>query len=271
MCDLPPFEKDIDLRKTGIPIREAVAKCPKLKEFTTGQNKIDLGNPAALRTYNSCLFYLLRKLKITIPEGFLIPTAGLRLAVTDIIWKKAWSLFPPTSSSPIWGVEVGIGATAINSLLLAQKGVQMIGTEIDSESIFWARKNIEQNHLQERIKIIESKGKILQGLDIPPQASFVFTFPPYYEASASHLVYKDRGFQGRYSELVAGETGLDFTFHFLSEAKKLRIPYAFVVLDSLTLAKRALLYGSELDWRTSWIRFRAGTRKRYLVYGRSVS
>ncbi len=263
MDTLPEFEEDIDLKKKGVPIRNAVAHCPELKSFLNGQGRIDLGDSAALRAYNSCLFLLLRDLRITIPEGFLIPTAGLRIAVTDFIWKKIHALTP----SPVLGIEVGIGATAINSLLLAQKGANMIGTEVDPASIFWAKKNIEQNGLQEKIHIIQSRGKILAGLDIPDNISFAFTLPPYYEAGAIHLVFKDRGFQGRYSELVAGESSLDFTRQFLEEAKELNIPVVFVLLDSLELARSTLSQINELGWRECWVRLKAGTRKRYLVCG----
>ncbi len=265
MDALPHFEDDIDLRKTGIPLREAVAKCPDLESFLVEPARIDLGDPAALRAYNSCLFFLLRKLRVMIPEGFLIPTAGLRIAITDFIWKKLW----PIVQTPVLGVEVGIGATAINSLLLAQKGARMIGTEVDPESIFWAEKNIKQNGLQDRIRVIESKGQILVGLDIPKRPLFAFTLPPYYESGATHLVFKDRGFQGRYSELVAGESGLDFTYQFLEETREMKIPFVFVLLDSLKLARNGLLRIKELGWEGSWIRLLAGTRKRYLIYGQS--
>ncbi|KAM3502540.1 hypothetical protein MY10362_004775 [Beauveria mimosiformis] len=63
-----------------------------------------------------------------------------------------------------------------------------IAADIDDESLRWASKNIEQNHLQNRIKLVKSNpdGPIIP-IDSAPAAeevAFVMTNPPFYRSAA---------------------------------------------------------------------------------------
>ncbi|KAM3483858.1 hypothetical protein MY8738_002755 [Beauveria namnaoensis] len=64
----------------------------------------------------------------------------------------------------------------------------LMSTDIDDESLRWASKNIEQNHLQNRIKLVKSNpdGPIIPIDSIPAteEVAFVMTNPPFYRSAA---------------------------------------------------------------------------------------
>lgn len=93
------------------------------------------------------------------------------------------------------GLDVGVGASCIYGLLAARtrERWRMLGTEIDGESIEWARGNVVRNGLEGRVKIVkvdpdgEEEGLVdLEGLGVE-RLDFVMMNPPFYASREDFL------------------------------------------------------------------------------------
>ncbi|MHA2365809.1 MAG: RlmF-related methyltransferase [Candidatus Hodarchaeales archaeon] len=252
---------ELNAQNFTLPIKEVAKKCTKLNDYMDPvTNKIDLGNPIALAVYNSCVYHVLDNLKINIPEGHLIPTAGLRRAIVDIICReyKIKRL-----------IEIGTGSTAIMALLFAQRGINVIATEIDIESVKLAKKSIKNNDLEDTISLYKSEGKILSWLaDFPNifPVDGVICLPPYYEVE-SRKMNRKRGFSGTEFELYSPGKAEDFTINIIKEALNLKDLITFLGLlwkDNKSL-DIGLRFFKKNRLNPIVYSIQAGNRKRYLT------
>lgn len=157
-----------------------------LQEFVT-LNKhtnsltIDFSNPKAVIELNKSLLihhYELENWEL--PDGFLCPPIPSRVDyihyVADIISKE---------QEPIKGLDVGVGANAIYTILGTQVyNWEMVGCDINAQSIEAARQNIDfTTNLKNRVKIIHQtdNANIFKGI-IQQDDYFHFTMcnPPFY-------------------------------------------------------------------------------------------
>lgn len=84
-----------------------------------------------------------------LPPGFLVPTIPLRL--NYILWVEDIMTFIGRKDS-IYGIDIGTGATAVYALMAARKNKwNMVGTDIDTQSIIYAQENINRNNLDDLI------------------------------------------------------------------------------------------------------------------------
>ena len=87
------------------------------------------------------------------------------------------------------GIDIGVGASAIYPLLACSTRPQwrMAGTDIDQHSLDYARKNVEINEFNKRIKLALSTSDAplipMQSMRIE-QLDFVMTNPPFYSSGA---------------------------------------------------------------------------------------
>ncbi|MHA2101523.1 MAG: RlmF-related methyltransferase, partial [Candidatus Kariarchaeaceae archaeon] len=143
---------EINAKNYSLKIEDALKTCSELQKYVDSlTNKFDLGNSEALVKYNQCLFRVLDGLNIEIPPEHLIPTAGLRRCIVDILYKEL---------NPSSVLEIGTGSTAIIIQLFALKGITAFATEIDINSIESGNKNIDSNSnmFTNRIHIFKSDG-----------------------------------------------------------------------------------------------------------------
>ncbi|OAA74269.1 hypothetical protein LEL_07850 [Akanthomyces lecanii RCEF 1005] len=94
-----------------------------------------------------------------------------------------------TSGGKLVAMDIGTGASCIYPMLgCTQRPWYFIASDIDDESLRWARRNIEQNHLQTRIKLVKSKpgGPIIpiEAAPATEDVAFVMTNPPFYKSAA---------------------------------------------------------------------------------------
>ncbi|GAA97146.1 uncharacterized protein L969DRAFT_92005 [Mixia osmundae IAM 14324] len=93
---------------------------------------------------------------------------------------------PPSPKANLLLLDVGTGASAIYALLLARSSpkAHIFATDVDAFSLKIARRNIEQNALQDRITLIDTSLSvdILPHLDVEIDASMCN--PPYYASRA---------------------------------------------------------------------------------------
>ena len=90
----------------------------------------------------------------------------------------------------VLGCDVGTGASAIYPLLACRQreNWRMLATEVDAESLEWARRNVEANGLGDRIRVVEVEkdGELVPSGVLKKVAwiNFVMVNPPFYASEA---------------------------------------------------------------------------------------
>ncbi|XP_021956825.1 U6 small nuclear RNA (adenine-(43)-N(6))-methyltransferase [Folsomia candida] len=169
---------------------------PFLTLDASGNPKINFKDGAALRALSRALLLQDFGVEVDIPENVLIPTIPLRL--NYILWledllegakQSCEGTTAPGSTGGeevVRGIDVGTGATAVYALLAARKNSwAMTGTEVDSEYVKIAQRNVDKNKLSHLVTIVPSKpnSPILSPiLNQVPDNHYSFTMcnPPFF-------------------------------------------------------------------------------------------
>ncbi|RXN13252.1 lissencephaly-1 -like protein [Labeo rohita] len=160
----------------------------------TGRVTLNFKDPEAVRALTCTLLKEDFGLTIEIPLERLIPTVPLRLNyihwVEDLIGGQG---------NPRRGIDIGTGASCIYPLLGAtMNGWFFLATEVDDICFNYAKKNVEQNHLAELIKVVKVPQKTLL-MDALKDESIVYDFcmcnPPFFanqlEAKVSKVTHTE--------------------------------------------------------------------------------
>lgn len=217
-------------KKCGVPVVEALNKCPELSTFLISPNRLDLGNTEALLLYNQLVLRELLGLKFSLPKGHLVPTICSRWEFIKFVLGTFKT--PPTSI-----LEIGTGASAVLAMMLGSLGMKVIATEVNEGAYKSAMINISQNNFSKTIVLIKSEGEIVtQLIDDLSTIDAVICNPPQYDERFYHDHYDSpRGFQGEYSELVGGKVGHEFIMRLLAEVNQ--FSHSPPVYFQLTLPK----------------------------------
>ncbi|TRY92542.1 hypothetical protein DNTS_024549 [Danionella cerebrum] len=145
----------------------------------TGRVTLNFKDPEAVRALTCTLLKEDFGLTIEIPLERLIPTVPLRL--NYIHWVE--DLVGGQGNSQR-GIDIGTGASCIYPLLGAtMNGWFFLATEVDDICFNYAKKNVEQNHLAELIKVVKVPQKTLL-MDALKEESIVYDFcmcnPPFF-------------------------------------------------------------------------------------------
>jgi methylase of polypeptide subunit release factors len=217
-------------KKCGLPVVEALKKCPDLTRYLISPNRLDLGNTDALLLYNQLILRELLGLEFSVPKGYLIPTICSR-------WEFIKFILEASNRTTTSIVEIGTGASAILAMMLGILGKTVIATEINKGAYNSALENIKQNNLSDKIDLIQSEGEIITNLihDLTSIDAIICN-PPQYDEKYYHDHYESpRGFKGEYSDLVGGKIGHEFIMKLLAEVNQFSQPPP--VYFQLTLPK----------------------------------
>ncbi len=216
----------IEAKYFTLPFSLLLEKYPLLNSLLISVDppKFDLGDPYVLSLLNKYLYKEVVGLDISIPQNHLIPSLGIRYAYCEYmnsLLKSNYHL-----------IEIGTGASAAISMILAKLYKRNVfATEIDKESYQSAKTNIENNQLQNSVKMIQSKGEIIQDLIPDGRYSGLLCFPPIYRDDLT-ILSKKRGWKGTEFELIGGgKKGMDFSLKLLDEA----LEHRNVKIDILSL------------------------------------
>ncbi|CAH1110753.1 unnamed protein product [Psylliodes chrysocephalus] len=207
---------------------------PEFREFithdVTGKVSLDFKNIKALRGL-SCI--LLKKdfgLDIEIPLSKLIPTIPLRL--NYILWLEDL-LSLSNKTDKLKGIDIGTGASCVYPLLAAKKNQwYMVASEVDDESIRYAKNNIDKNCLQDFIKVIKvEENVLLKELLKGEEYDFCMCNPPFF-GSAQELQSNSNtrslnrprpknSFCATVTEVVVKGGEVDFLSKLIKESKEL--------------------------------------------------
>lgn len=148
----------------------------------TGRKRIDFKDQKALRILTQCLLHKDFDLIVNFPENKLVPTLPLRL--NYILWLED-ILRTFQFKENIRGIDIGCGASCIYGLLSAKQNKwEMYGTEVDLDSLRFARENVTKNRLEGLIHVIEQKEKdelFKVVLYISEEIHFSMCNPPFYD------------------------------------------------------------------------------------------
>ena len=198
-----------ELSKVNPDLENFITKNQHTNDFT-----IDFSNPKAVVALNKALLlhhYQLQNWEL--PEGFLCPPIPSRVDyihhISDLVANE---------NQPIKGLDIGVGANAIYTILGVQVyDWQMVGSDINLESVKAAQQNINFTpKLAEKATIVHQtdNANIFKGI-IQPNDYFHFTLcnPPFYtseEDAAKNAKQKltnlgkettELNFGGQYNEL----------------------------------------------------------------------
>lgn len=149
-----------------------------------GKVSVNFKDPSAVRSLTCALLRQDFGLEVDLPLNRIIPPVPGRL--NYILWVEDL-LSNVNTGSNVHGIDIGCGASCIFPLLGAKKnGWQFLATEIDTLNIEIAKKNVNQNGLSDKIKVIDVRNNedilITVITDEQEQFDFCMCNPPFYKS-----------------------------------------------------------------------------------------
>ncbi|XP_044754875.1 U6 small nuclear RNA (adenine-(43)-N(6))-methyltransferase [Coccinella septempunctata] len=205
-----------------------------VRQELTGKVILDFKDTNALRALSRTLLKKDFDLEVDIPVNKLIPTIPLRL--NYLLWLEDLLNIQQQGTDEIYGIDIGTGASCVYPLIAAKKFKwKMIGTEIDKESIIYAKRNVDQNMLNELIQIHETTGDtLLVDLITSQNRNFDFCMcnPPFFSSTEElHPFFKSRkttrphpknAFCASTNEVVVNGGEVEFISKLIKESEQLR-------------------------------------------------
>ncbi|CAJ2502095.1 Uu.00g049480.m01.CDS01 [Anthostomella pinea] len=187
------------LYTTELDFRAIGAEDHDFRDVLEGDSHLDFSKPTSVMQLTKTLLRLDFGLLIDLPNDRLCPPVPNRH--NYVLWMK--DLINSSSASSglgcdrdehehehrVTGLDIGTGASAIYPLLgCAQRpSWSFIATDIDAESLAYARKNVAFNHYQSRIRVVD---RVVTDPLVPLDAlgieriDFVMTNPPFYTSDS---------------------------------------------------------------------------------------
>ncbi len=196
--------------KGGYPLSVAIQSHPDLIHYLRSKDppKLNLKNREALLLYNKYIAKDVFGLDVTLESAqAIVPTPVLRFNFLQQILKRNSTI-----------IELGTGPSALIAMLAAKHfDAKVFATEMDPQYLEYARKNVAQNNLEQKVTIIDSKGKYLNGV-FPEnlRVDYVISNPPYYDKVRSTKLL----WGGKEHELVSGTFGEKFIVRMIDEGRK---------------------------------------------------
>ncbi|KAI0022477.1 hypothetical protein F4780DRAFT_777542 [Xylariomycetidae sp. FL0641] len=226
------------LYATELDFRLLGTRDPAFAAVLDNHSQLDFSDPTAVMQLTKTLLKLHFGLQIVLPQDRLCPPVPNRH--NYILWLK--NLLDSTSPSfrdqpeperRLTGLDIGTGASLIYPLLgCAQRSWSFIATDIDANSLDYARKNAELNKLGTRVRILERKPEQLLipldecGVD---SIDFVMSNPPFYVSEQELLDLAQRKARppnsactGAPVEMVCAEGEVGFVQRMIAESLTLK-------------------------------------------------
>ncbi|CEP18027.1 hypothetical protein [Parasitella parasitica] len=156
---------------------------PFVKQTEQGRSYIDFKDAEANRELCKCLLKRDFKVDVDFPLDTLCPAVPNRL--NYILWLEDLIQDTLSNLKNCQGIDIGVGASCIYPLLgcATNPTWRFLGTEINQRSTDFANKNVQRNHLEDRITIIHNPdpSKIFL-LEQDKQYTFSMCNPPFYSS-----------------------------------------------------------------------------------------
>ncbi|KAF2883512.1 hypothetical protein ILUMI_22685 [Ignelater luminosus] len=204
-----------------------------VKQDVSGKVAIDFKDIKALRALTCTLLKKDFGLDVEIPLTRMIPTVPLRL--NYILWIEDL-LSISGELDNINGIDIGTGASCIYPLLAAKsKGWSMLASDVDKESLDFAKNNIERNCLSNLITVkhVSETTRLKEAINDDPTKKFDFCMcnPPFFSSTQElNPTYKARrpdrprprnAFCATTGEVVADGGEVNFIKKLIEESQEL--------------------------------------------------
>lgn len=214
---------------------------PNLKQYITqtprGEMSIDFNDSKSVKELNKALLLAYYQLQYwDLPNGHLCPPIPGRVDYIHHIADLLYNGKQVLKSSNIKGLDIGVGANLIYPILgFAEYNWRFVGSDVNSESISWAKKIISHNPpLEKQIKIRRQKNKtqILSGIvNSQEYFDFIICNPPFHSSKEEALksnrikarklkIQEQLNFGGVHSELWCKGGEFEFIYSMLMESEK---------------------------------------------------
>jgi len=186
----------------GYDFKELCEAFPPLKAFvfanTYGTETIDFANQKAVKSLNAALLFKYYKVNFwEFPDDNLCPPIPGRV---DYIHYLADLLKASGILENAKVLDIGTGANCIYPLLgNAEYGWKFVGTDIDAKSLEYAKLIVEENGLDQSIKLLKQahSTQILKGiLDETDKFSAAMCNPPFYGSQEEAMMANTRKLTG---------------------------------------------------------------------------
>ncbi|KAI0837878.1 hypothetical protein F5Y06DRAFT_270460 [Hypoxylon sp. FL0890] len=197
----PPIFRNDDyyksLYKDEPDFRALGQRDPEFKAVLQRGSHLDFASPKSVMQLTKTLLKLDFDLVVDLPMDRLCPPVPNRH--NYILWLKE---LLDSSSSPylgsgeptrnVVGLDIGTGASLIYPLLgCAQRlSWSFIATDVDAKSLTYARKNVQLNNLESRIRVVDRSAtdRLIPLDELALEAiDFVMVNPPFYTSEAELL------------------------------------------------------------------------------------
>uniref|UniRef100_A0A8C2K0L5 U6 small nuclear RNA (adenine-(43)-N(6))-methyltransferase n=1 Tax=Cyprinus carpio TaxID=7962 RepID=A0A8C2K0L5_CYPCA len=230
----------------------------------TGRVTLNFKDPEAVRALTCTLLKEDFGLTIEIPLERLIPTVPLRL--NYIHWVEDLT---GGQGNPRRGIDISTGASCIYPLLGAtMNGWFFLATEVDDICFNYAKKNVEQNHLAELIRVVKVPQKTLL-MDALKEESIVYDFcmcnPPFFANQLEAKGVNSRNSRrpppssintGGVTEIMAEGGELEFVKRIIHDSlqlkKRLRSSSSFVLSQVPKVTHTEFCQGRTMCWALAW-------------------
>ncbi|XP_011646547.1 U6 small nuclear RNA (adenine-(43)-N(6))-methyltransferase [Pogonomyrmex barbatus] len=160
---------------------------PEFREIAimdfSGKMRIDFKERKSLHVLTETLLKHDFDLHVNIPPDNLNPAIPLRL--NYILWIEDLMMHSKLQMDKVTGIDIGTGAVCIYALLLAKiYKCQMIGTEVNKDSVKHAQECVRRNKLQNLIEIITVNSNRIFKDTMQNDKVYDFSMcnPPFFES-----------------------------------------------------------------------------------------
>ncbi|XP_052801810.1 RNA N6-adenosine-methyltransferase mettl16-like [Mya arenaria] len=216
-----------------------------VKETDSGKVTIDFKDPASSRALTRALLENDFGLKITLPLDRLIPAVPQR--INYILWLEDIIGIEKAAR----GIDIGTGSSCIYPLLgCRQNGWEFLASEVDDQNVYFANKNIQQNDMTDKIKVVKvEEDTLLMGLLENNEDCYDFCMcnPPFF---SDHL--EAQGVTNTRSDNRSDASSVSTASEAESVAWGGEVRFVSQMIeDSLKLKSRIRVYTSLIGKKTS--------------------
>jgi len=263
----------------GLKIEDALKVNKDLEKYVfykDGKPKIDFKNKEALYHYNKAILKELFSIELEFHADALIPTPINRFMFVKNVFNKFNATTEGNGIKKV--LEIGTGSGIISIMIAKYYGCEVYATETIDDYIRLATENVGRNNLSNKIKIINSRGKIINGIEELENEKFdlIISYPPFYGVNS---VPSKRSFGGALAtdvELIGGgKYGEEFSLKIIEEGINYLNKNGLIAImfPHKPLERRILVEDKikEVGLKLEKDEIKTGKRIRHIIKGRLCS
>ncbi|WP_456418838.1 RlmF-related methyltransferase [Methanocaldococcus infernus] len=258
----------------GLKIEDAIKINKNLEKYAIkkdGKVRLNFKDKKALIEYNKTILKHLFNLDMDFHESALVPTPISRYLFLDSVTKELKRI---KNKDKFKMLEIGTGSGIIALLAAKIFNYNVVATEVIEDYLKLAEQNILKNSLSENIRLINSRGKIIKGIQELEGEKFdiILSYPPFYDDNAVASGRKFAGALAKEVELIGGgKFGEKFSLRLIEEGLDYleRKGIISIMLPKKPEKRREIIIKNmkELSLEVKVDEINVGKRVRYVIKG----